>query len=100
MVRILKHSMIITLALLICTFCVGCIGLSKNSHDTDNTEADTTKPVISITNPEKSKIGRITVVDQFDETVFSYYGNIEIRNDGRNGKDIDVYVRMTEGKDN
>ena len=76
------------------------MGLFKNGYDIDDAETDTSKPVISITNPEKSKIGRITVVDQFDETVFSYYGNIEIRNDGRNGKDIDIYVRMMEGKDN
>lgn len=56
-----------------------------------NEEKETTKPVVSIANPKRCHTGRIIVYEQ-GETVFDYYGDINLINDGRNGEEIAIIV--------
>lgn len=40
--------------------------------------------------PEQAKEGSIRVFDYDGCCIYAYYGKIEIRNDGRDGKEIDI----------
>lgn len=57
----------------------------------EKTEKQTDKPVLEITNPKPCHTGRIIVYEQ-GETVFDYYGDINLINDGRNGEEIAIIV--------
>lgn len=60
-----------------------------------NEEKETTKPVVSITNPKRCNTGRIAVYNN-GEIVFDYYGEIDIINNGRNGKEIKIEAGKEE----
>ena len=81
--KIRKRKRIILVMLLVAAVIAGC----KNG--TKTYEPD--KPVISITNPKPCHTGRIIVYEQ-GETVFDYYGDINLINDGRNGEEIVIIV--------
>lgn len=81
--KIRKRKRIILVMLLVVAVLTGC----KNG--TKTYEPD--KPVISITNPKPCHTGRIIVYEQ-GETVFDYYGDINLINDGRNGEEIAIIV--------
>ena len=81
--KIRKRKRIIFVILLVAVAIAGC----KNGTKTDEPD----KPVISITNPKPCHTGRIIVYEQ-GETVFDYYGDINLINDGRNGEEIAIIV--------
>lgn len=81
--KIRKRKRIILVMLLVADVIAGC----KNGTKTDEPD----KPVISITNPKPCHTGRIIVYEQ-GETVFDYYGDINLINDGRNGEEIAIIV--------
>ena len=79
--KIRKRKRIILVMLLAAAMLVGCV----------EKKIKTTEPVISITNPKPCHTGRIIVYEQ-GETVFDYYGDINLINDGRNGEEIAIIV--------
>ena len=81
--KIRKRKRIILVMLLVAAVIAGC------ENGTKTYEPD--KPVISITNPKPCHTGRIIVYEQ-GETVFDYYGDINLINDGRNGEEIAIIV--------
>ena len=64
------------------TICLSACGRTEKRID---------KPVLEITNPKPCHTGRIIVYEQ-GETVFDYYGDINLINDGRNGEEIVIIV--------
>lgn len=59
------------------------------------TEKRIDKPVLEITNPKPCHNGRIIVYEQ-GEMVFDYKGEINIINNGRNGKEIKIEAGKEE----
>lgn len=94
----MKHLIVISMCIM-CCLCTACVGTMQTAHeDKEKIEESNgnSKPVIYITNPKKSEQGSITVVDEDGNKLFSYYGNIDIKNDGRDGNDIKIYAEIKE----
>ena len=61
----------------------------KEEQEQETIKQEEPEP-ITITIPETCEYGEITVYDGARETLFGYYGKIEIVNDGRDGKEIEI----------
>lgn len=51
---------------------------------------------LTIEIPEPCDIGSVRVVSG-DNLIYEYYGNVEIKNDGKNGKKIEILIEHPEG---
>ena len=51
---------------------------------------------LEITIPEPCRTGTVTVYAQ-DQIIYQYGGEISIRNDGKNGEEIEIVVEYPEG---
>lgn len=94
----MKHLIIIATCVM-CCLCTACVGTIQTAHEDKEKIEETKKksePVLYISNPKKSEQGSITVVDKEGNKLFSYYGKIEIKNDGRNGNDIEIQAQIEE----
>lgn len=85
----MRKGIVLFAICLLSLFAVAC-----KAEDT-NEKKETTKPVVSIANPKRCNIGRITVYNN-GEIVFDYYGEIDIINNGRNGKEIKIEAGKEE----
>lgn len=68
----------------------------ENEQNTSENEQKIMEPeplVIEI--PEPCEYGSVIVFDG-EDVVFDYFGNVEIRNDGKNGKNVDIRIHDPE----
>lgn len=75
----------------VCIFFVVCI--MKNIETEEETAEEPEKLII--VEPEPCKYGRVRIYRE-NEIVFEYSGNIDIENDGTDGKEIVITGRVEE----
>lgn len=49
-----------------------------------------------ITTPDPATDGTLTIYDEDGAVYYQYFGEIEIRNDGRDGEHIDIVIQLPE----
>lgn len=86
--------------LTVCAIGVGSYGYFRSKYIRDLKAEDEVKDPekLVIYTPEASHSGTLTILYPDDSIQFQYQGEIQILNDGEDGKEIDIAIQIPETK--
>lgn len=85
----------VAIILLLCTIAVLLLYASSEAEtELDQEQLQEAEP-INITIPQPCKTGKVTIYAQ-GQVIYQYAGEISIRNDGKNGEEIEIVVEYPD----
>lgn len=85
----------VAIILILCTIAVPLMYVSSEAETESDQERMQEAEPINITIPKPCKTGIVTVYAQ-GQVIYQYGGEISIRNDGKNGEEIEIVVEYPD----
>lgn len=85
----------VALILILCIIAVPLLYASSATEKAQEQELPQEAEPVNITIPQPCKIGTVTVYAQ-GQVIYQYGGEISIRNDGKNGEEIEIVVEYPD----